>query len=191
MKITKNKLLKLKMTCTMLGYLRFSRRCFLAGTEVGGYCADVLGANSKSVTEIEIKTSINDLKNEFKSRTKIRKHNYYKNGKNTGKYYIIPNYYYVCVPEKIGNKSLEIVNKLNDKYGLIIFKDWIDGWNGYKNRLFAHIPNRTHSIIKPARKLISAYNDKFERLLRMRMSTELYSIYEKYLERIIETTYFE
>jgi len=162
----------------MIAYMRFGRRCFNTATECGAWNCDILGTNGKSTTEIEIKCSLSDLKNELKSKTKIRKHQYYKNGIVRGKYYLIPNYYFICVPEKIGNKSLKIVNQLDDRYGLIIFNGWDKTY--YKGDV-SYLPNQTFEIIKKAKKIVKNYDKRFEIPIQMRMSTELYSIYEKYI----------
>lgn len=62
-------------------------------------------------TEIEIKVSSSDLKNELKKPKHKRKQNC--------------NYYYIIVPLSLKDEALEIASKLNSNYGVMLFIDGI------------------------------------------------------------------
>lgn len=79
---------------------------------------DVFVSNGENSTEIECKTSKQDLKNEIKN--KKAKHKLYSGKQLTSKF--IPNKYYICMtPELYSDpEATKIVNKINNKYGIII-----------------------------------------------------------------------
>jgi len=117
---------------------------FVVGSEVvnlDGGISDILmykyEPNKKEYTiiDIEIKTSISDLKNEVinksemvegkKSQHKWRKHETFK--QHDG----VTNYFYFAIPSHIYNKALPIIKKLNSGYGIMTLseisylrKDW-------------------------------------------------------------------
>lgn len=62
-------------------------------------------------TEIEIKVSSSDLKNELKKPKHKRKQ--------------ICNYYYIIVPLSLKDEALEVASKLNTNYGVMLFIDGI------------------------------------------------------------------
>jgi len=53
-------------------WLRIDQRCAFIASEVGGYNSDCLGVNEKKMIEIEVKTSMEDLKRDF---SKHKHHN--------------------------------------------------------------------------------------------------------------------
>ena len=64
-----------------------------------------------SFTEIEIKVSSSDLKNELKKPKHKRKQ--------------ICNYYYIIVPLSLKDEALAVVEKLNSNYGVMLFIDGV------------------------------------------------------------------
>lgn len=64
-----------------------------------------------SFTEIEIKISASDLKNELKKPKHKRKQ--------------ICNYYYIIVPLSLKDEALAVVEKLNTNYGVMLFIDGV------------------------------------------------------------------
>jgi len=140
----------------VLKYFRFERG-MPTGTEVNA--ADVLAISddlSKSY-EIEIKTSLNDLKRDFTK--KAIKHAYIENSDNK----LNPNFFYFCIPEALLEKALPIVEAHNDRYGIICMKS-------YGNLKF----------IKHCRRLNKADNTELYKLLVKRISSELVNMYIKY-----------
>jgi hypothetical protein len=109
-----------------LFWLRMKMRCMLIATEVGGYSADVLGVNEERMIEIEIKTTFQDFKNDFKKY----KHSVYTNYfgvDHTTQW--VPNHFYYAVPsdlvEKVAN-HLGCVDRQNvDLYGIICSDNWM------------------------------------------------------------------
>lgn len=98
----------------------------------------------KIVTEIEIKVTYADLKNELnkiKTRYDIEKHyiNYTKHDIIANPNYPFPNKFYFCVPTELIEKALHFANKLNPLYGVIEFT----------NKRIKH----SIKIIKPAKML--------------------------------------
>lgn len=86
---------------------------------------DVCACNKNYSVEIECKISKSDLKNELKSKTKIKKHNAYANP--TKKYYHwIPNRFYYAITDEMAQdpEIFDIINQINPKYGIFICSDW-------------------------------------------------------------------
>lgn len=140
----------------LLKYFRFERG-MVTGTEVNS--ADVLSISddlSRSY-EIEIKTSLNDLKRDFTK--KAIKHAYIENSNNK----LNPNFFYFCIPEDVLEKAQEIIEINNDRYGIICMQK-------YGNLQF----------IKKPRRLNKADNTELYKLLVKRISSELVNMYMKY-----------
>ena len=107
----------------LMKYYRFERQFPYVATECIKY-SDVNVLNDKVLIEIEVKISKSDLKAEFKtSGNKHKKHfKLYCNADerpNT----IIPNYYYICVPEGLKSEAVKIVNTINPNYGVLVYHD--------------------------------------------------------------------
>lgn len=82
---------------------------------------DVCASEGSSLIEIECKISKSDLKKELKKK----KHDYYS-FKKKRKSVIIPNKYYIAITQEMAKdkECFEIINKLNDKYGIIVVESW-------------------------------------------------------------------
>ena len=151
----------------LLKYFRF-QRSMIVGTEINcgvSGIADVLAINdNQSLSyEVEIKTSIADLRKDFKDK------NFKHSSLNHDKRYN-PNYFYFCVPEELYEKSKEIIYSNNKQYGIIIYE--IDRWN-YG---FVKIMNR-------AKKLNTSDNEYLFIALLKRISSEIVNLYIENYER--------
>lgn len=122
----KNKTCKSSITSRMiktrlLYYYRIERQYPIVNTE-GINHSDVTAIKPDNLVEVEIKINKSDLINEFEkpSKYKAMKHSQYLN--KTRKRFIIPNQYYLCVTPELCDLAIELVNKYNNKYGVILFK---------------------------------------------------------------------
>ena len=99
-------------------WLRFGRRYPYVCTEAGRFNADVIGATTKSITEVEVKVSKSDLRADWTKN----KHAYYRHVsplyRGAG---WIPNQMYFAVPESMKDFALEQLASQNSKYGLMTF----------------------------------------------------------------------
>jgi hypothetical protein len=111
--------IKACLTC----WLRFSKQISIFATEVGKYNADLLFVDKGLLTEIEIKTSVSDFKEDFKKK----KHIEYKHPANI---WAPANFYFAVTPDIAKRVSAELAGT---KYGLLviypamkdgIFLDW-------------------------------------------------------------------
>lgn len=113
-----------KIKLALMKYMRFSNQYTAVCTE-GVKNADVSGIKDNKLIEVEIKISKSDFKNELKH--KQNKHNEYKNPdehlKVSYKNQEIPNKFYFCVPIEMEEWALNEIDKINIKYGLLIWED--------------------------------------------------------------------
>lgn len=119
-----------KIKLALMKFLRFSNQYTAVCTE-GVRNADVSGIKNNKLIEVEIKISKSDFKNELKH--KQCKHDEYKNPdehlKASWKNQEIPNKFYFCVPIEMEEWALKELDKINIKYGLLIWEDCGDvGW---------------------------------------------------------------
>lgn len=104
-----------------LCWLRYGKQLPIIATEAGGWQADVIGMNTKTVVEVEVKKSISDLRAEFKN--KPAKHHTYDVAETfdpRSRSGYIPNYFYVLVDREIADKALEIIQEKMPKAGLAV-----------------------------------------------------------------------
>lgn len=104
-----------------LCWLRYGKGLPIVATEVGGWSADVIGMNTKIVTEVEVKKSISDLRAEFKN--KVNKHLVYAaaggfDPRSSSGY--VPNYFYVLVDREIADQALRVIEEKMPKAGLAV-----------------------------------------------------------------------
>lgn len=109
-----------EMTYAAMSWLRYQKNADVVCTEVGThFFKDVFGiwigqdGLPTSSVEIEIKTSISDLRRDFS--TKAKKHEWYEQGRNC------PNYFYYVVPKTISGKAGDFLRGKSLKYGLMEF----------------------------------------------------------------------
>lgn len=156
-----------------IAWLRYIRRCHLVCTEVGPYNSDCWGLSDDRLTEVETKISMADFKADFRKD----KHAVYS--RQTQNYYGVPNTFYFCVPESLGDKALEFLEKIETpglgyvkpgpvmdtvkKYGLLVAGNPHSG-----------ILGRRLTVVKKAAFIHkNAYSDSVRRTAEMRMSSEL------------------
>lgn len=113
-----------KIKLALMKFMRFSNQYTAVCTE-GVRNADVSGIKDNKLIEVEIKISKSDFKNEL--RHKQGKHDEYKNPqehlKASWKNQQIPNKFYFCVPIEMEEWALNELDKINIKYGLLIWED--------------------------------------------------------------------
>lgn len=138
MKIEQSETRKIKYKAMF--WLRIDQRCMFIATEVGKYSADVLGINEKKMIEIEVKTSIEDFKNDFK---KLKHFTY---GDETSRDQWIPTHFYFAMPEILipeARAFLEVSEKRGvKKYGLISS----DSWSVVKRAQWLHKNSPTNTV---------------------------------------------
>ena len=126
---------------------------------MGEFNADCLGVNEKKIIEVEIKTSREDLKNDFRKY----KHSLYNKTYEEIYRQWIPTHFYYCIPEEMIEycKNCLTVNKY-DNYGII-------SQTGY-------------NVIKRAKPLHSKEpNTHIKFKLALRMGSELIRFHEAWL----------
>lgn len=96
--------LKYKYTCTEYNFM------------------DVCACNKKKLTEIEVKISKSDLKNDSKKW----KHSFYSGEYKKGGRKIIPNKFYYAITDKLYRdpECVKFIKNLNENYGIIVISDW-------------------------------------------------------------------
>lgn len=111
----------------------FEKNIDLIANEFGDFRADFFAYDrKKNVThEIEIKTSLKDFKKDIEKD----KHKIYKSAKNN---ICIPDYFWFCVPHKISNKVLDIINNTveYEKYGLYEYVIRRTGTFGIEQKIY-------------------------------------------------------
>lgn len=160
----------------LLHYFRFERQ-WIAVDEFRG--ADVICDTGTKVIEVEIKISKNDLVNG--ERYKVLKHKAYAEGKQYRRCH--PNEYYFCVPWTLLDDAVEVVEKLNLAYGIILFD---------AERLLADLSNGYHHaklsqyliVLRRARKLHTGYPKKQQWLIAKRAASKLITqMQDEYMEK--------
>lgn len=112
-------------------YYRFKQHYAYTCTEFE--YMDVCACNGNFLTEIECKISKRDLLKEFDKP----KHCYYS-GQLKSRTKIIPNRFYIAVPEKLFDEHIEhLINQLNPKYGIILVNHTTEP-RIYKNSGYLH-----------------------------------------------------
>jgi hypothetical protein len=127
-----------KIQAALLNYYTFERGAYLACTElytILNSIGDIVVINGNLVIEVEIKISINDLKNELKKgrevyewddkcpANKVTHRIVTKHSLMNNNVYTSPNKYYFCVPKYMLLETIEFATKLNPKYGVLVFNE--------------------------------------------------------------------
>lgn len=110
-------------------YFRFRRNCDVVCQEFEmspKNRADVIVVKDNMLIEVECKTSKADLKNEFLSATKQKKHFNFYNLSHKSKYYPVPNYYYIIITKEMAkdNEVIGLIHQLNPNYGILVEDGW-------------------------------------------------------------------
>jgi len=163
-----SKIIKTALLC----YFKFGRASFSVTEFQYNYgIADVLALNKKTkeITEVEVKISKQDLLNEIKQ--KEHKHKILKTYKGNNYQYqycdLTPNKFYYCVPEELVKEAEKVIEIINPKYGIMVFKK--------HNR-----PQDSIDVIKRAYKLHkNGYNDLALKEILNRMNNENCVLYRK------------
>jgi len=142
----------------VLHYWRFTRNGYNSiATEAGKFKADILVSNGKEIIECETKISKADLKNDFKKK----KHGIYLNP-TTWYSKWLPNKFYFAVPSKLLDIALEMVQ--DREYGVIeVFDKKI---SKRKREVYCR-------IVKSAKPIQTKFNEKLNKQIIMRGSSEL------------------
>lgn len=151
----------------LLHYFRYKRNQICA-TEYSYRSMDFATITKKGLLkEVEVKISLSDLRADKKKR----KHHFYKE---ITSYYkkglIYPNYFYFCVPTNLIEKAKEVIEEMNNKYGLI---EYIEAYHTNANFLADRI-----SIIKQAKELHGYQVDTIYHM-SLRNCSELCKFYER------------
>lgn len=155
-------------------YYRIKRQFHYCASEVmvgWRWIADFIVCTNKDITEIEIKVSIADLKNDIVH--KKYKFECLKDIREDKKLFMydkemIPNYFYYCVPEKIAIKAYEYLK--DTPYGLIIIPN-----HHYNDSDFFWIKQSSERFNKE-------YPNKLKEKIVARMSSEILGLREKILK---------
>ncbi len=103
------------LTLALLKYYACNKKC----VAVDEYArADIVAYTGNSIIEVEIKVCRSDLVNGEKA--KAAKHDAYARGEKWRG--LIPNTYWVCVPEKLVDSALIMAKALNESYGVIAYR---------------------------------------------------------------------
>ena len=105
-----------KYKYSALVWLRVRQRCVFVATEAGYFASDCLGINEKKMIEVEIKTTMQDIKNDFKKH----KHDVYRQKFKNGYTQWMPTHFYFAVPRDLVEQTKELLKKKGaEKYGVI------------------------------------------------------------------------
>jgi len=130
----------IKTAC--LTWLRYAKQMPYVADEVGGhFLADVAAADDSQLIEIEIKTSVSDLRRDFE--TKGSKHYRYLQMPDHAGW--IPNKMYFAVPAKLADVTRKLLAEKAPAYGLIVGLD--------SSSESAMSPWKLLSIVKSAKRL--------------------------------------
>lgn len=145
----------------VLAYYRYHRNYFVSTeTDVTGGIADVLAVSKDGSisVEVEVKTSLADLKNEW--TTKALKHMKLQESTNrAGK----ANYYFIAVPQRIVDKVLEDIDLHGDpRYGVMSVSEEFQ-----------------LTIVRQGKRLNKANNEKLTHRIFLRATSELVNDYVK------------
>ncbi len=156
----------------LLHYFRFCKGYHWAATEVGGFNADVMVANYREIIECEVKVSKADLKNEFKKKTKIRKHEIYCSNRQRKH---VPNKFYFAVPLNLVRLALKYTK--DTPYGVILVSSTPMHFEVPNKRSRRTRKIKTHEVYckirKEAQLLQQPAQEHLKRKIFLRMSSEL------------------
>jgi hypothetical protein len=144
------KVISFHLKLALLEYFRFERQ-WVAVDEF--LQADVVADTGKKVIEVEVKVAKYDLCHAEKRKPK---HHAYRDGRQYGCH---PNEFYFCVPDTLQADAEKVIEKLNPKYGLILF---------YDQHLLSRLERGAGagmladylSVVKRAKKLHTGYPEK-------------------------------
>ena len=160
-----------------LYFLRFERSMTHIATEFGQYSADVVGATSDRLIELETKISLGDLRNDFK---KDKHRRYLKASDDCDFDYNhqdMPNYFYFMVPPALADEAVRLCEEHNKYYGVVIYSGdqehhWINRWKVVRRgkRMHTRKPNEkclSRIAARMATEIVVAHSLKY-RVAEMR-----------------------
>lgn len=151
------------MSAAVLAWLRFGRRYEYVAAEVGRFAADAAGANARELVEVEVKTSMGDLRRDFE--TKAYKHGCYRGEYSTSGW--IPNRFYVAVPAGLKERAMALLAEKAPKYGVLSFNDDPDAYT------YAVAWKRFHVAKRATQLHERAPSDLVREQFLLRMSSDL------------------
>lgn len=146
----------------LLHYYRFKRNSIIVGTEVDcdSGISDVLVGMDEDIIDVEVKTSIQDLKRDF-TKYKHKKPNHTRQA----------NKFYFCIPIDLYEKAIEIIKEY-PCYGILVYDN---SWRKLFDRII------TKKRAKYLNKNTGSINF-FRRKIIQRMGSELCNLKEKYIK---------
>lgn len=134
--------------------------------------ADIIVDTGKEIIEVEIKVTKPDLINGEK--TKIRKHQVYRLGREFAWRHPQANKFLFCVPEKLIDTALVVANKINERYGVIGFDaDELKRLIRSNSAIWWQNNNYFLRIAKSAKKLHENYNNELRWAIAKRTSAKI------------------
>ena len=148
-----------------MSYFRFKRQWLCASEAL---LADVMAITDKDIIEVEVKVSKVDL---WEGEARKSKHKKFINPSYYRQDYT-PNKFYICVPTELEDEAKKWVETTNNKYGIIICKNY-------------HAPKKRYPynivIVKSAKRLHEKFSKKMEKSIMSRVCTENINLIEKKL----------
>jgi len=146
------------MKALLLKYWRFERFYYNCAIEVPSNSgqSDIVVDNGKEVVEIEVKTSLSDLKADFKKK----KFRYFRFQDNRRYIYFVCNRFYYAIPKKLCQDASKIISDMDNNFGIISVSKRIIG-------------NKGIEIIKVAKKINDILLENIRRKIMQRTSSDM------------------
>lgn len=167
----------------LLDYYRFKKQCIATDeVKIGRGFWDIGADSGKEVIEIETKISVSDLKNEHNKKVMYgMKHGLYKNAKS----HLVPNRYYLCVPDSMRIATLNFIEEVNPKYGLITFDN--ESFCQELPVVKRMVHNQFLTFSKKSAKLHDRYSQDLARKIGKRASSKsIGMVHQQYLDKVID-----
>ena len=146
----------LEIKHALMYYFRFKRQWLCASEAL---LADVMAITDKDIIEVEVKISKTDL---WEGEARKNKHKFYINPSQYQQSYT-PNKFYICVPAELSGEAEKWVKATNNKYGIIICKNY-------------HAPEKRYPydvvITKAAQRLHKKFSERLEKSIMKRVCSE-------------------
>ena len=151
-----------EMKIKLLHYWRFKRRYMWTATEVGRFNSDVLASDGKHIVECEVKTTFQDLKNDFKKTVQNRKKHEIYSAPTVWYSKYLPNKFYFAIPEEL---TIEAKSFL---------KDTSNGIIEINNKKLSNDKKINYcKIVKRASIIYPKFNEKLHHQILLRMGSEV------------------
>ena len=151
-----------EMKTKLLHYWRFKRRYIYSATEAGKFKSDVLVSNEKEIVEIEVKTTFQNLKDDFLKKKKERKKHEIYSAPTVWYAKFLPNKFYFAIPKELVTKTVGYLSQSN--YGII----------EVSNKKITNSKKVFYcKIIKKASIMNPHFNEKLQHQIILRMGSEI------------------